>query len=69
MKFNQFGFMDRRCTGSNLSDIYNNIMKCFDSGYQFNVRFLDNGKAFDTVSHELLIYKVLASMIICSVGL
>ena len=54
----QHGFMDKKSTVSNLLLFYDNVLQSIDKGKQFDVAYLDLSKAFDTVPHDLLLYKL-----------
>ena len=53
---NQHGFMNHRSTSTQLIQFYDNIYKVIDRGKQTEVIYLS--KAFDCVSHKLLLYKL-----------
>ena len=55
---NQYGFVQRRSTESQLYVFYDKISKILDSGGQTDVIYLDFTKAFDSVPHHLLIHKL-----------
>ena len=60
----QFGFRSRHSTIDNLILTYNSITTDLDSGMIVDLIFFDFAKAFDTVSHGLLLQK-LYSLGIC----
>ena len=53
---NQYGFVQRRSTESQLYIFYDKIAKFSDSGAQTDVTYFT--KAFDSVPHHLLIHKL-----------
>ena len=55
---NQYGFVQRCSTESQLYVFYDKISKILDSGGQTDVIYLDFTKAFDSVPHHLLIHKL-----------
>jgi hypothetical protein len=55
---NQHGFMGKRSTTTQLLEFYNNVHLSLENVKQFDVAFLDLSKAFDRVSHTLLIHKL-----------
>ena len=55
---NQYGFVQRRSTESQLYVFYDKISKNLDSGGQTDVIYLDFTKAFDSVPHHLLRHKL-----------
>ena len=54
----QHGFIKNRDTVSNLISYVDHLSKAFDSKQQVDSIYLDLSKAFDSVSHELLIHKM-----------
>ena len=54
----QHGFMKGRSTTSQLLEIMDHWTESFDLDTQIDCIYLDFKKAFDSVSHELLIYKI-----------
>ena len=54
----QHGFMHGRSTVTQLLDVYNYVNTRLDSGSQIDLIFLDFSKAFDSISHKLLIFKL-----------
>ena len=53
----QHGFLKGRSTTTNLLSSVENWVSALDSGKSVDVIYLDIAKAFDTVSHEKLLYK------------
>lgn len=54
---NQHGFVKNRSCFSNLLDALEDWTKWYDSGFEFDVIFLDFKRAFDLVPHNRLLYK------------
>ena len=54
----QHGFVKGRSTITQLLDTVHRLTKAIDQGYQTDVTFLDFSRAFDSVSHSLLICKL-----------
>ena len=54
----QHGFIKGRSCASQLVDVYHRIGATLDKGGQVDMIFLDFSKAFDCISHSLLIYKL-----------
>lgn len=54
----QHGFMKNRSSSTQLLKVYNTIGSVLDAGGQVDVIFLDFTKAFDSVSHACLLYKL-----------
>lgn len=54
----QHGFINRRSTESNLCQLIDYAMNAMDKGYQVDVIYTDYSKAFDKISHSLLIHKL-----------
>ena len=54
----QHGFMPMKSTTTNLLSYSDFITSAFDDGAQVHAIYTDFHKAFDSVSHELLLYKM-----------
>ena len=54
----QHGFLKRRSTTSNLLEAINDWTQYLDNKIPLDIIYIDLAKAFDTVSHEKLIYKL-----------
>ena len=59
----QHGFMKGRSTTSQLLEIMDHWTESFDLDTQIDCIYLDFKKAFDSLSHELLIHKLLSHII------
>jgi hypothetical protein len=55
---NQHGFYRRRSTVTNLVGYTERVQQCVNSGGQIDVVYTDFAKAFDTVSHDILLAKL-----------
>ena len=54
----QFGFLSNRSCLTNLLTTYTAISKSLDKGHTTDVVYLDFAKAFDTLPHTKLLYKL-----------
>lgn len=54
----QHGFVKGRSCCSQLLEFYHDVGACLDTGGQTDIIYLDFSKAFDSVSHSLLIHKL-----------
>ena len=54
----QHSFMKNRSCTSQLLKVYNSIGSVLDKGGQVDIVYLDYSRAFDSVSHSLLLYKL-----------
>lgn len=57
---NQHGFVASRSTATNLVSFTESLIQAVDAGKQFDVIYTDFSKAFDKMSHSILIYKLAA---------
>lgn len=55
MSNNQFGFMEGKCTSDAMYELMSDIMRHVNGGDKCIALFLDLAKAFDTVSHSILL--------------
>lgn len=55
----QHGFVDKRSTESNLCEFVNILLKNMDEGFQVDAVYTDYSKAFDKISHDILLQKLL----------
>ena len=58
LRGNQHGFIRGRSCQTNLVAFYDQITRSLDAGVAVDIVFLDFRKAFDTVSHPVLIKKL-----------
>lgn len=54
----QFGFLSNRSCLTNLLATYSDIIKSIDEGHTIDAIYLDFAKAFDTLSHNILLFKL-----------
>ena len=54
----QFGFRKKRSTEQAIMRILNEVIYCLDKGHFVSTVFLDFSRAFDSVSHDILILKL-----------
>ena len=55
IKPNQFGFQKNKCTSDAILDFMENVYDSFNDNQHYLAIFLDFSKAFDTISHEILL--------------
>ena len=58
LSYLQFGFLKGRSTTSQLLSVYHKIQEAMDAGIQTDMVFLDFSKAFDSVNHHKLLFKL-----------
>ena len=58
LRGNQHGFIRGRSCQSNLVAFYDQVTKSLEAGVAVDIVFLDFRKAFDTLSHPILIKKL-----------
>ena len=58
IKLNQFGFQRNKNTSDAILEFLENIYESFDENHLYLSVFLDFSKAFDTISHDILINKL-----------
>ena len=54
----QFGFLSKRCSTQQLLTCYHKVVEGFEKGLSMNVLYLDLRKAFDSVPHQELLFKL-----------
>ena len=54
----QFGFQKNKCTSDALLEFMENAFDSFNNNQYYLAIFLDFSKAFDTISHEILLKKI-----------
>lgn len=54
----QHGFLKKKSTETNLCEFVHNVATSMDKGYQVDAVYTDFSKAFDKISHDLLICKL-----------
>ena len=59
----QFGFLSNRSCLTNLLTTYTAISKSLDKGHTTDVVYLDFAKAFDTLPHTKLLYKLYGELV------
>ena len=58
IKPNQFGFQKNKCTSDAILEFMENAYDSFNCNQYYLAIFLDFSKAFDTISHEILLKKI-----------
>ena len=58
IKPNQFGFQKNKCTSDAILEFMENVYDSFNDNKHYLAIFLDFSKAFDTISHEILLRKI-----------
>lgn len=54
----QHGFMTRKSTESNLCEYLDTVYRAMDAGFQVDAVYTDYSKAFDKISHSILVKKL-----------
>lgn len=54
----QHGFINRKSTESNLCEYIDSVLNALDEGFQVDAVYTDYSKAFDKISHNLLVKKL-----------
>ena len=55
---NQFGFQQNKNTSDAILEFLENIYKSFEENHNYLAIHLDFSKAFDTISHDILLNKL-----------
>ena len=58
IKPNQFGFQKNKCTSDAILEFLENVYDSFNENKHYLAVFLDFSKAFDTISHDILLRKL-----------
>ena len=58
IKSNQFGFQKNKCTSDAILEFIENVYESFDQNNYYLAIYLDFSKAFDTISHDILLNKL-----------
>ena len=58
IKSNQFGFQKNKCTSDAILEFLENVYESFDENNYYLAIYLDFSKAFDTISHDILLNKL-----------
>ena len=58
LSVSQYGFLSGRSSTTQLLSCYNRVMEGFDAGQDSDILYLDLQKAFDSVAHQELLFKL-----------